>query len=271
MASSKDYVFTRDYLDNNRINLQHYLSVQLFGYHIHPSIPAQTENSSIADIGTGTAIWLTDVASKLPSSARLDGLDISLDAAPLPEMLPQNLNLRLWNIKDDVPEDLIGVYDVVHVRFFAFVLQQPDLENVIDNLAKLLKPGGYLQWTDIDVSSIRLEKIKPDIQADAQLTLMKLFQGNDDRLAPAWVPELPGLLTSKGFADVESDAKECPPYLALAFHECGLLATEVLARNKEGGKDGTSLLKQMLDQAAKETRDGSNLAFTRYTFIGRKQ
>ncbi|KAJ5715182.1 uncharacterized protein N7483_012363 [Penicillium malachiteum] len=262
-SSSKDYVFTRDYLDNNRINLQHSLSVQLFGYHIHQSIPTPTGNSSIADVGTGTG--------KLPSSARLDGLDIFLDAAPLPELLPQNVNLRLWNIKDDVPEDLVGVYDVVHVRFFAFVLQQPDLENVIDNLAKLLKPGGYLQWTDMDVSSIRLEKIKPDIEADAQLTLMKLFQGNEDRLQPAWVPELPELLTRKGFADVESDAKECQPYLALAFHECGLLATEVLARNKEGEKDGVGLLKQVLDQAAKETRHGSNLAFTRYTFIGRKQ
>ncbi|KAJ5719782.1 hypothetical protein N7493_007360 [Penicillium malachiteum] len=178
-------------------------------------------------------------------------------------MLPNNLNLRLWNIKGDVPEDLVGVYDVVHAGFFAFVLQLPDLEHVLDNLAKIL---------NMDVSSLRLEKIKPDIQADTQLTLMKLFQGNDDRLCTAWVPELPKLLTKRGFADVERDAKGCPPYLALAFHECGLLATEVLARNKEGaGNNGVNVLKQMLDQAAKETRDGSNLAFTRYTFIGRKQ
>ncbi|KAJ5701385.1 hypothetical protein N7488_008933 [Penicillium malachiteum] len=247
-SSSKDYVFTRDYLDNNCINLQRYLTVQLFGYHIHPSIPVQTEDLRIADIGTGTGIWLTDLVSKLPSSTRLDGLDISLDAAHLPEMLPTNLNLRLWDTKDDVPEDLVGVYNVVHVRFFVFVLQHPDLEHVLDDL------------------------IKPDIQADAQLTLMKLFQGNDDRLRPTWVPELPDLLTKKGFAEVERDAKECPSHLALAFHESGLLATEVLARNKEGAdKDGVNVLKQMLDQATKETRDGSYLAFTRYTFLGRKQ
>ncbi|KAJ5100281.1 hypothetical protein N7456_006333 [Penicillium angulare] len=269
MAASKDYVFTRDYLDNNRINLQHYLAVQLFGYHIHPSIPAQTATSSIVDVGTGTGIWLTDLAGKLPSSTRLDGLDISLDATPLPELLPENVKFNLWDIKDEVPEHLIGAYDLVHVRFFAFVLQEPDLEKVLDNLAKLLKPGGYLQWTDIDVSSIRLEKIRPEIEADAQLKLMQMFQGNDDRLRPTWVPKLGGLFSQKQFDKVETDAKECTPYHALAFHECGLLATEVLSRNKEG--EGAQMIKQMLNQAAKETRDGSFLAFTRYTVIGRKQ
>ncbi|CAI7677382.1 unnamed protein product [Penicillium pancosmium] len=215
-------------------------------------------------------IWLTGVAGKLPSSARLDGLDISLDAAPLSEMLPQNVNLHLWHIKDDVPEHLAGNYDIVHVRFFAFVLQEPHLESVVDNMKKLLKPGGYLQWTGIDASSIRLEKIRPEIQADTQLKLMKLFQGNDDRLRTAWVPNFPVLLTKKEFSEVQCDKKNCPPHLALAFHECGLLATEFLARNKESDKNGVELLKVLLHQAARETRDGSYLAFTRYTVIGRK-
>ncbi|KAE8323688.1 hypothetical protein BDV39DRAFT_208521 [Aspergillus sergii] len=46
MASSTDYVFTRDYLDNNRINLQHYLAVQLFGYRIHPSSSSSQSSES---------------------------------------------------------------------------------------------------------------------------------------------------------------------------------------------------------------------------------
>ena len=100
---------------------------------------------------------------------------------------------------------------------------------------------------------------------------MKMFQGNDDRLRTAWVPNLPELLTKMAFGAVECDKRECPPHMALPLHECGLMATEVLARNREGDKDGAELLKQMLHQAAKETRDGSYLAFTRYTVVGRKQ
>ena len=75
-----DYVLHRSYLENNRsvtinspqtpcqiifncllteycsLNLQHYLWVQLFGYHIHPKILTGTGDADlrIADIGTGT-------------------------------------------------------------------------------------------------------------------------------------------------------------------------------------------------------------------------
>lgn len=169
MSSSPDYVFTRDYLDNNRydhstllfclayiyrINLQHYLVVQLFGYRIHPSIPVKNvSNLRIADVGTGTGyassncsmaathtgrIWLTDLADEFPATVQLDGLDISFDAAPPRDWLPPNMSLHHWDIKAEVPEHLVGVYDVVNIRHFVFVLQQSDLKGVLDNLFKLL-------------------------------------------------------------------------------------------------------------------------------------
>ncbi|GFF39398.1 hypothetical protein IFM46972_05873 [Aspergillus udagawae] len=271
-SSSPEYVFTRDYLDNNRINLQHYLVVQLFGYRIHPSIPVKdVRNLRIADVGTGTGIWLTDLADEFPATVQLDGLDISFDAAPPRDWLPPNMSLHHWDIKADVPEHLVGVYDVVNVRHFVFVLQQADLKGVLDNLFKLLKPGGYLQWTDFDMSSLRVEKINPDIKVDAQVKLMELFQANDTRLRSAWGASLPSLFAQSGFTNVESDVKDAPPHLAVALHECGMLATEVLARNKAGGNEQmVQQLRQTLAEAAKETREGSVLAFTRLTVVGQK-
>ncbi|GFG02124.1 hypothetical protein IFM61606_03483 [Aspergillus udagawae] len=271
-SSSPEYVFTRDYLDNNRINLQHYLVVQLFGYRIHPSIPVKdVSNLRIADVGTGTGIWLTDLADEFPATVQLDGLDISFDAAPPRDWLPPNMSLHHWDIKADVPEHLVGVYDVVNVRHFVFVLQQADLKGVLDNLFRLLKPGGYLQWTDFDMSSLRVEKINPDIKVDAQVKLMELFQANDTRLRSAWGASLPSLFAQSGFTNVESDVKDAPPHLAVALHECGMLATEVLARNKAGGNEQmVQQLRQTLAEAAKETREGSVLAFTRLTVVGQK-
>jgi hypothetical protein len=50
-----------------------------------------------------------------------------------------------------------------------------------------------------------------------------------------------------------------------------MLATEVLARNRAAeNEESMQQLKQMLVQAAKETREGSVLAFTRLTVIGQK-
>ncbi|KAE8373314.1 hypothetical protein BDV26DRAFT_285208 [Aspergillus bertholletiae] len=263
MTSSPDYVFTRDSLDNNRINLQHYLVVQLFGYRIHPSIPTtnpQTCELPMLAQAQGKPIWLTDLAGELPKSVHLDAMDISFAATPLPEMLPSNMSLHQWDVKTDVPGHLVGCYDVIHLRFFAFVIQEHELDAILDRLLKLLKPGGYIQWTDIDISSLRLEKIRPDIQADAQVKLMDQFKGDDSRLNSAWVPTLAKRLANKGLTDVITDKREAPRHLALALHEVGLLATEAAAE----------AIKQTLDQAAKETRDGSYLAFTRYTVVARK-
>jgi hypothetical protein len=38
----------------------------------------------------------------------------------------------------EIPEDLIGVYDIVHIRLFAFVLKNEDMNTAIGNLLKLL-------------------------------------------------------------------------------------------------------------------------------------
>jgi hypothetical protein len=233
-------------------------------------------------------VWLTDLVNEFSGTGQLDGLDISFDAAPPRDWLPHNMSLHRWDIKAEVPEHLVGVYDVVHVRHFAFVLQEHDLNGALDNLLTLLssspsfyilykanswftEPGGYLQWTDIDVSSLRVEKISPDVKVDAQVQLMHRFQTNDARLRSAWASRLPSLFTQSRFTNVKCDVKEAPPHLGLALHECGMLATETLARNKAGGNPQMEqLLRQMLAEAAEETRRGSFLAFTRFTVVGQK-
>lgn len=83
-------------------------------------------------------IWLFDVRDSLPTSARLEGFDISFDAAPPIETLPHNVTFRHWNVTEDLPEDLEGVFDIVHVRFFAFVLLNDQVEAVVGRLFKLL-------------------------------------------------------------------------------------------------------------------------------------
>lgn len=85
-----------------------------------------------------TSIWLTDLAKSLPESVQLDGLDVSFDATPPSEWLPSNLTLRQWDVKTDIPEELIGVYDIVHIRNFLFVLQNHEISHVLGNLVKMI-------------------------------------------------------------------------------------------------------------------------------------
>ncbi|KUI58307.1 hypothetical protein VP1G_05593 [Cytospora mali] len=89
-----DYVFTRDILDNNRINYMHTLWTKIFGYVVHPKIPIDKPDLRVADVGTGTGIWLFGVRELIPRSARLEGFDISFNAAPPAETLPSNVAFR---------------------------------------------------------------------------------------------------------------------------------------------------------------------------------
>lgn len=84
------------------------------------------------------SIWLFDVRESVGPSARLEGFDISFDAAPPKETLPSNVSFRHWDVNQDLPEDLVGAFDIVHVRFFAFVLMNDQVQPVVERLFKML-------------------------------------------------------------------------------------------------------------------------------------
>ncbi|PYI04433.1 hypothetical protein BO78DRAFT_431345 [Aspergillus sclerotiicarbonarius CBS 121057] len=196
----------------------------------------------IADIGTGTGILLTDLAAKLPKSVQLD----------------------------EVPEHLIGAYDLVSVRHFAFVLQEHELQSAVKNLFRLLKPGGYLQWIDVDVSSQRIEKARPEINGEPQERIMNLFRGNDTRLSSAWVPSLSSRFSGAGLINVEVDQRNTPHYIGQQLFESGFLAVEALTRNNHLDDDKAREIEDIFRDSARVTRQGSYAGLTRYTVIGQK-
>lgn len=89
---------------------------------------------------TGTdvrhSIWLTSVHQQLPC-AQLDGFDKCVDQFPCKEWLPSNVSLQALDIGEDIPESLLGIYDVVHVRHFLLVVKDDPL-SLLKNLVALL-------------------------------------------------------------------------------------------------------------------------------------
>ncbi|RYP76851.1 hypothetical protein DL771_001587 [Monosporascus sp. 5C6A] len=232
MASRPEYVFTRDFLDNNRI-------------------------------------WLFDVAETVSKSTRLVGLDISFKAAPPPATLPSNVTLRHWDVRDDVPEDLINAFDIVHLRFFSFVVMNEEVPGVVEKLYKLLRPGGYLQWGDPDVSSIRIDKSEPGNKTESLSRLMQLMTVQDPRFSPKWVTELPNIFEASGFVDIERHVCDAPPHLSFIMHECGLMIHDLIARKTKNEKMAQEL-EQLLPQAVEDTREGAYVSAVRWVVIGRK-
>ncbi len=119
------------------------------------------------------------------------------------------------------------------------------------------------------MASFRIESTHPQNKVDALRELLQMSQSRDSRLKPTWVPLLPTFFHQAGLEEVESDIKDAPPHLALAKHECNLVMHDMFIRNTKN-EEAIQKLKKVLNEVARETRQGSCWSFTRWTVIGKK-
>ncbi|KAI2839886.1 hypothetical protein CBS12448_10668 [Aspergillus niger] len=152
----------RDAEESRRLDEQFDLLSENLGYLIHPGIlrSLRQSNSSpikIADLATGTARFLRQVAEStdpILANAVLDGSDLSTSQFPAPSSLPSNIHLRVQDVRAPVPREWEGCYDLVHVRQIAAGLAPDEWLPVVANLARLLKPGGAIQWEECNFSNV---------------------------------------------------------------------------------------------------------------------
>ncbi|KAJ5833059.1 hypothetical protein N7474_001370 [Penicillium riverlandense] len=116
---------------------------------IHPSIPKDSV-LSVADIATGTGIWLKDVSQMLENShirRYYHGFDISPEQFPKD---PGSIAFSVHDITKPFPKEHWNRYDLVHVRLLVVALEESEYKAAVSNLYTILKPGGFLQWEEVD-------------------------------------------------------------------------------------------------------------------------
>ncbi|KAL4925544.1 class I SAM-dependent methyltransferase [Aspergillus undulatus] len=148
------YVLGRHKKESERLNLQHNLLSKITSnFLIHPSIPTG-DIISVADVATGTGVWLDEVSQVLDNNKNSQqhyyhGFDIS--SAQFPEELPMtDLHFSVQDITSPFPQEHLNKYDLVHVRLLIAALEESEYKTALTNISAILKPGGYLQWEEID-------------------------------------------------------------------------------------------------------------------------
>ncbi|KAK2773273.1 hypothetical protein FQN53_004184 [Emmonsiellopsis sp. PD_33] len=169
------YLLTRDRVETDRLEMQHSALQANIGYLLHPDIP-QRNHMRIADIGTGTGVWLRDLQKQLPNTCILDGFDISLDQVPDRDLFPTDINYYAHDILAPFPAEFWGQYDVVNVRLLTLGLKDNEWEPAIQNLTTLLRPGGYLQWGDIAMDTGLIKTEIPGSNVDDAERFLRYFR-----------------------------------------------------------------------------------------------
>lgn len=179
-----------------------------FGYLLHPAVakilPAR--GGRVADVATGTGIWMLDIAREYDPSTIFDGYDISDSQFPPKERLPSNMTFSTCDCKKPFPPELHGLYDVVHVRMLIAVMHESDWAAVARNLLQLLRPGGALMWAEFHAQQFRSvlrssASAKTEVlQSGVSAIIDQMYWVDNDNVA-----KIPDALASVGFERCQGD------------------------------------------------------------------
>ena len=270
-----DYTLGRDYRASARLTLQHHLWLETFGYYLHPSIPTAKEQLAIAEVGTGTGIWLLELNNHLPHPpASMYGLDISGDQFPRPEWVPSNIHFREHDAFDPAgpPDDLLGAFDIVHMRLFIAIIKNNNPTKLLEYCHKLLKPGGYLQWDDHDPARNQVASgVDPSAPAEGMDMISRMTRTHK---ATDWIGQLPDTFVQCGFEVADVDLKAILPWQrGMYVDNYCMLADEFVERTNRGSEGITPVENWYAELAAKASAEGKYGAFVELTFqivVGKK-
>lgn len=265
---SDGYRLMRNSASSCRLNAQHYLWKHTCGFNLHPRIPIPLDKElRIADIGTGTGIWIADTA--LGQAFRIDGFDKSLEQCPAAELLPKACSVRRLDVLQDLPADLNGEYDVINVRLIQGGLGD-DPVPALRNFIAMLKPGGYLQWQEIDLRGLVVATAKAGLNQSVMEELLKEVYAFE---FGRWVPRLAKTCAESGLLDPQTHRYRVPSEICVPFCQTQFGAYEEISRvsmdNSSPDSKGPRL-RALIENAHVELRSGVWLDHNLEVTVARK-
>ncbi|KXN86225.1 Demethylmenaquinone methyltransferase [Leucoagaricus sp. SymC.cos] len=130
--------------ERERLEIQHRMMLQILD-HKYIKVPVDiTTGTAILESGTGTGIWLMELSKTVTDGAELIGIDIVSKLFPARETLPPNVTFQTMSILD-LPTEWTNRFTLVNQRFLIAGLRYSEWVTAINNMCRVLKPGGWLQ------------------------------------------------------------------------------------------------------------------------------
>ena len=207
----------RNFRTSTRLHLQHFLGQNSLGHVLDPTVEIYARRSQrvkIADLACGNGSWLTSLHSELSKKgipAELHGFDINPVYFPHEAYLPPSMTFKQLDIlAKPLPPEMVGAYDVVHLRAFVSVIVESNLTPLLYTVLALLKPGGFFQWEESRSDAYVVESPSPEINKTAcegVAGVLKAFS-KSQHIYTDWVDTMDQRLKEHGFEGSRMDTVE---------------------------------------------------------------
>ncbi|ETS77614.1 hypothetical protein PFICI_09676 [Pestalotiopsis fici W106-1] len=151
MATSQDkdvYVMEENEGELQRLANQHEIITKYLGTLALAPVDFSRPNLRILDSGTADGLWLRELRDSNDTPHTYVGTDIT--EAWLPKDPPPEFRFHVQSITQPWPQEWTGTFDYVHQRLTLAGVGSSPLADCITSLARLVKPGGYLELVDAD-------------------------------------------------------------------------------------------------------------------------
>jgi SAM-dependent methyltransferase len=216
------------------------------------------------------------------SNVSLVGFDLFPVHFPASANLPSNMKLEVLDaFAENVPDEHVGQYDVVHVRVFTGVVKNNDPAPLLRNALKMLKPGGYLQWDEFNGGSWKAVVPGDDpqgssvpISATTEMLQTALESGRKAmNLDYTWIENLGKIFQEYGFEEVEHEKMDVKKELRKTMTDSLLMTLHHVSRIavRNGCMVGTDKnWEQLWTKAGEEIEQGVSLTMDMSVTVGRK-
>ncbi|KAL1922998.1 uncharacterized protein VTP21DRAFT_9374 [Calcarisporiella thermophila] len=142
------YMLPHDELEIDRLQMQHYIFRYLFqGNFSAPVHDLLRSGATVLDAGCGPGSWTMEMATEF-SKTMFIGIDIA-NSFPT-AIVPPNCTFRITNMVEPLPFEN-ATFDFIYMRSMALAFTKEQWPLVLSELMRVLKPGGYLEWTEQDL------------------------------------------------------------------------------------------------------------------------
>jgi len=186
-----------DMQELDRLDLQHYLLRSILTSNCTANM---TEVYDVLDIGTGTGIWILEMANEFPH-VKFVGMDI----APLQphNTLPKTCRFDLGNVLDGLTyQD--GSFDYVHQRLLMLGIPEDSWKDLLQEYYRVLNPGGQLEIVETDLLLKRRTPVMKKLQRWIETVL------DTHGISAKVVREMDTLMMKAGFRHITTRTIKVP-------------------------------------------------------------